>query len=188
MTTDRTAVIEAMHARRSIRAYRPQAVERALLLELLWAAVQAPTPPVSGKSPWKICVIEGVSRLSEYGARAKRFARDHAPAGARWTWTERPDFEVFWNAPVAVVFCATIGNDESPLDCCRAAQNFVLAAHSAGLGTCWVGAPLPWLRSPDVAGEIGIPAGYEASAVILVGYAAEAPRGAPRPPPEVLWC
>lgn len=45
-----------------------------------------------------------------------------------------------------------------------------------------------WLTSPGVAAEVGIPADYEASAVVLVGYAAEQPTGQPRPRPEVLWC
>lgn len=41
-------VIEAIHSRRSIRIYRPDPVDRTLMEELLYAAVQAPTPPVSG--------------------------------------------------------------------------------------------------------------------------------------------
>ena len=40
--------IECMHTRRSIRAYKPDPVARELAEELLWATVQAPTPPVSG--------------------------------------------------------------------------------------------------------------------------------------------
>jgi len=181
-------VIDAIHTRRTIRAYRPELVDHALLEKALWAAVQAPTPPVSGTSSWKICVIEGIERLARYGARAKQYANEHRPAGQRWEWTEKDDFKVFWNAPAAVLFCSKAGNPESPFDCCRAAQTFLLAAHGLGLGTCWVGAPVPWLASPGVAAELGIPGGYQASAVVLVGHAAEEPPGQPRPPPEVLWC
>ena len=46
--------IEAIHSRRTIRVYRPEPVDRALLKQVLWATVQAPTPPVSGPAPWKI--------------------------------------------------------------------------------------------------------------------------------------
>ena len=104
-----------------------------------------------------------------------------------WTWTTRPDFKVFWNAPAAVLFCARDANPEAPFDCCRAAQNFLVAAKAKGLGTCSVGAPLPWLASPGVAEELGLPAGYGASAVVLVGYPAEEPAGELRPKPEILW-
>ncbi len=181
-------VFEAIHRRRTIRAYLPEPVARDVLEHVLWAAVQAPTPPVSGPSPWKICVIEGAERVAAYGARAKAYAYDHQPAGQRWEWTERPDFKVFWNAPAVVLFCGRSGNPESPFDCCRAAQNMLIAAHGAGLGTCWVGAPIPWLTSPGVADEVGIPAGYEASVAVLVGYGAEQPAGQPRPRPEIVWC
>lgn len=180
--------ITAIHQRRTIRTYRPEPVERALIEEALWAAVQAPTPPVSGTSTWKLCVIEGAERLAAYGARAKAYARDHQPPGNPWTWPDRPGFEVFWNAPSAVVFCARVGHPEAPFDCCRAAQNLLVAACALGLGTCWVGAPIPWLTSPGIADELGLPAGFEASAVVLIGHPAESPVGQPRPRPDVMWC
>jgi nitroreductase len=180
--------LAAIHTRRTIRAYRPDPVNRALLEEVLWAAVQAPTPPVSGAASWKLCVIEGATRLAEYGARAKRYAAAHQPAGQRWSWTERPEFLVFWNAPAVVIFCAKASNPEAPFDCCRAAQNLLIAAHAVGLGTCWIGAPIPWLTSPDVARELGLPEGYPASAAVLIGHPAESPRGDPRPPPQVFYC
>ena len=63
-------VIDAIHGRRSIRAYGPEPVDRALIADLLWAAVQAPTPPVSGDAPWALCVVEGVDRLAALTAVA----------------------------------------------------------------------------------------------------------------------
>lgn len=180
--------IHAIHARRTIRVYRPDPVDRRLLTQVLWAAVQAPTPPVSGPAPWKLCVIEGAERLAAYGVRAKQYAREHQSPGQRLTWTDRADFKVFWSAPTAVLFCGKTNNPEAPFDCCRAAQNMLIAAHALGLGTCWVGAPIPWLTSSGVAEELGIPEGFHASAVVLVGCPAEQPVGKPRPEPEVLWC
>lgn len=180
--------IQAIHSRRTIRVFRADPVERSLLRQVLWAAVQAPTPPVSGHFPWKLCVIEGAERLQEYGARAKQYAREHQPPGQHWSWAERPDFKVFWNAPAVVLFYAKSTNPEAPHDCCRAAQNMLIAAHALGLGTCWVGAPIPWLTSPGVNEELGIAAGYHACVAVLVGYAAEQPVGEPRAEPEVLWC
>ena len=180
--------LQAIHLRRTIRVYRPEPIDRALLTTVLWAAVQAPTPPVSGPAPWKLCVIEGAERLRGYGVRAKQYAQEHQPSDRSWMWTEQQDFKVFWNAPAVVLFCAKKTNPEAPYDCCRAAQNMLIAAHALGLGTCWVGAPIPWLTSPGVAEELGIPEGFQASAVVLVGHPAEQPVGAPRPEPEVLWC
>jgi len=181
-------VFEAIHARRSIRKYRPDEVERALIEELLFAAVQAPTPPVSGALPWALCVIEGVRRLAAYGLRASQYVREHQSEDRPQTWTERPDFKVFWDAPVLVLFCAREGNPRTPFDCCRAAQNLMLAAHARSLGTCWVGAPLPWLHSPGVAQELGLPEGFEPVVAIVLGYPDEQPLGSPRARPQLNWC
>lgn len=181
-------VFEAIHSRRSIRKYHPDAIDRGLMEELLYAAVQAPTPPASGTKPWALCVVEGVERLASYGARAKQYAQDHQPEGQPWTWTEQPDFKVFWDAPALVLFCAQTGNTETPFDCCRAAQNFMLAAHARSLGTCWVGAPLPWLHSPGVAEQLGLPRGFEPVVAMIVGHPAEQPPGSPRPKPTAFWC
>lgn len=180
-------VIESIHGRRSIRVYRPEAVERAVIEDLVWAAAQAPTPPVSGDTPWIFCVIEGRERLAAYGERAKAYAFEHQPAAQPWSWTTRPGFKVFWDAPAALVICARSGNPETPFDCCRAGQNFMLAAHARGLGSCWVGAPMPWLRSAGVGAELGLPSGFDAEAVIVFGHADERPIGNPRARPPVRW-
>jgi nitroreductase len=153
----------------------------------VWAAVQAPTPPVSGPSPWVVCVIEGMERLESYGARAKEYARTHQPAGKPWSWPERPEFKVFWNAPTLALFCAGPDSPETKLDCCRAGQNFEVAAYALGLGSCWLGSPIPWLRSKGIASELGIPEHHEPEVAIIFGYPAEQPKGNPRPRPVIHW-
>ena len=179
--------LEAIHSRRTIRRYRPEPVDRALLARALFAAVQAPTPPVSKDRAWRLCVIEGAARLEALGARAKAYAREHQPPGQHLAWTERPALKVFWNAPAVVLFCAKETNPEARFDCCRAAQTFCIAARALGLGTCWVGAPLPWLASPGVAAELGLPAGFPVADAVLVGVPDEQPAGEPRAEPEIVW-
>jgi len=180
--------IEAIHARRSIRAYRADPVERAALEQIVWAAAQAPTPPVSGDQPWAFCIFEGIDAIDDLGVRAMQYARDHQPAGRPRAWAERPGFRVFWGAPALLLICARSGNPETMQDCCRAGQNAMLAACHLGLGSCWVGAPLPWLRSAGVADALGLPAGFDAAVAIVMGFAAESPRGQPRPLPAIEWC
>jgi len=180
-------VIDAIHGRRSIRAYRADPVERGVLEDIVWAAAQAPTPPPSGDSPWAFCLFEGIDMLDDYGVRAKRYAADHPPPGGAWEWATRPGFRVFWGAPVLLLICARRGAPEGALDCCRAGQNVLLAACHHGLGACWVGAPLPWLRSPGIRTELGLPADTDPEVAIVIGHAAESPRGQPRPRPPIVW-
>jgi nitroreductase len=87
-----------------------------------------------------------------------------------------------------LLICARSENAEAALDCCRAGQNVLLAAHHHGLGSCWVGAPMPWLCSEGVAQELGLPPGFEPAAAIVLGYPAESPKGNPRPMPPLVWC
>lgn len=182
-----TGAIEAMHSRRSIRAYEPHPVPRALIEDLLWAAVQAPIPPVSGNEPWAIVVVEGRDRLEAYGERARQHADAHQPAGRPWAWTTRPGFKVFWGAPALVLLCARAGSPEAVHDCVRAGQNLVIAAHAAGLGSCWVGAPMPWLALAEVQRELGVPEGFAPAVAITLGFAAEQPAGNPKPRPAIHW-
>ena len=109
--------IEAIHGRRSIRSYLPTPVERAVIEDVICDAAQAPSPPVSGETPWVFCVIEGVDRIAEYGRRAKRYAKEHQPAAQPWSWPDKPEFLVFWNAPALVLICSSNLHLETAFDC-----------------------------------------------------------------------
>src|ERR1700704_1332334 len=149
----------AIHTRRSIRNYEKRVVEREIIADILWDAAQAPTTPVSG--PFLFHVIEGVPRIAAFGERAKLYARAHRPDAAGYAWADRSDFKVFLDAPVVIVIAGHADNTQSIQDCNRAGQNLMLSAHARGLGSCWVGAPMPWLRSPETRKELGIDEAFE---------------------------
>jgi nitroreductase len=173
-------VIEAIHSRRSVRAYTAEAVPRDLMRELIADAAHAP-PPFAGQTPWTFNVIEGAERIAGYGARAKQYARDHRPEGAGWTWTERDDFKVFWDAPAVVIISGSVE------DCCRAGQLLLLSAHARDLGACWVGAPMLWLRTPQAKAELGVPSELTPVSAICIGYAASVPEPVQRAAPTIIW-
>lgn len=55
------------------------------------------------------------------------------------TVTSDPDYHIFFNAPVLIILLADKrGIGSIQLDTGICGQNMVLAAHSMGLGTCWV--------------------------------------------------
>ena len=173
-------VIEAIHTRRSVRAYTDQPLDRDLIGALIWDAAQAP-PPFAGQIPWTFNVVQGAERIARYGERAKLYAAENRPAVAGWAWTERDDFRVFWNAPAVVIISGPVE------DCCRAGLLLVLSAHARGLGACWVGAPMLWLNTAEAKAEIGIPVDTTPVAAICLGYAASVPDGGERPSPRIIW-
>ena len=172
--------IEAIHTRRSIRAYTAEPVERRLIEELIWDAAQAP-PPFAGQVPWTFNVIEGAERIAALGERAKAYARDNRPDIASAAWADRGDFKAFWNAPAVVIISGPVE------DCCRAGQTLLLAAHARGLGACWVGAPMMWLRTTGAKAELGIPLDLTPVSAICIGYPAGEPEPRTRAHPPVIW-
>ena len=173
-------VIEAIHSRRSIRSFRPRAVERPLIEAVIRDAAQAP-PPTRDQVPWTFNVVEGVELIAAYGEEAMSYAVAHHPEGPGWSWLERPGFKVFWDAPALVIISGPVE------DCCRAGQNLMLSALARGLGTCWVGAPMLWLATDAARAKLQIPFGATPVAAICVGYSASMPPAPPRGQPTVIW-
>ena len=173
-------VIEAIHTRRSIRAYSPRLVEREAIEDIIWDAAQAP-PPFSGQLPWTFNVVQGVDRISAYGDEALQYARDNHPDEPGWEWTERPEFEVFWGASALIIISGRVE------DCCRAGQNLMLSAHARGLGTCWVGSPMLWLRTATAKAKLKISPELVPVTALCLGYPAAIPEAAPRKRPPIIW-
>lgn len=62
---------------------------------------------------------------------------------------------MLYGAPVLVII---LGNKSSPtvdFDCPMAAQNRMLAVHSKGIGSCWIGGLLPALMDEKLLKELG---------------------------------
>jgi nitroreductase len=173
--------LEAIHTRRSIRAYQPRPVDRALLAELVADAAAAPTPTLASPRP-AFVVIEGAGRIAGYGEAAKAYAAAQSPAPG---WTANSAFRVFWDAPALFLICAR--PDDGTMDAVRAGQTLLIAVHARGLGACWVGSPLPWLSQPAVQAELSVPGGYAPVAAIVVGYAAQTPPPSERGEALVVW-
>ena len=178
----------AIYGRRAIRAYTAEAVSRDAIEQLVDAAVQAPS--AMDLEPWTFAVIEGAARLKQFSDRAKKhFVPQPLPAAieARLrAMLSDQNFNIFHDAPTLVVVCATSDDAQAAEDCCLAAQNLMLAAHAAGLGTCPIGFSRPWLRLPETKKELGIDARYVPVFPVVVGHPAEHPSAPGRRKPVII--
>jgi nitroreductase len=112
------------------------------------------------------------------GVKAMNHAKAHHGADELgWSWLDRLGFKIFWDAPVLVVISGPIE------DCCRAGQNLMLSAHARGLGTCWVGSPMPWLRKDKAKAELSIPPDLTP----CLGYPEAIPVAPPKKRPPIIW-
>lgn len=183
-------VMEAIYARRTVRAYTDEPVARETLEALMQAAVQAPTG--MNLQPWAFGVIEGVARLRELSDRTKTFMlgmMEQVPALERYRdFFSNPKSNLFYDAPALIVIFAKPNGVTAENDCSMAAQNLMLAACALGLGTCWNGFFSFLANTPEMKRELGVPEDYRAVAPIIVGHPkAPAPPTQKAAPEVVFW-
>jgi len=173
--------------RRSIRRYREQPVDPSLLLELLELATWAPS--AHNRQPWRFCVattVEGREALA--AGMGEQWRRDLTADGADPDFIERRvaiSHTRLTGAPVLVIPCVTMEEMDHYPDRVRsqaewqmavqsvalASQTLLLAAHAAGLASCWMCAPL---FVPDLVRTVlALPEDWEPQAILTLGYAAE---------------
>lgn len=176
-----------MRSRRAIRRYTDQPVPRALLATLLETAMWAPS--AHNRQPWRFAVLTAAAdkeRLAR--AMGARLRADRSADGDPPDVIERDvarSFARITGAPVVLVVCLSLVDMDRYPDARRAAhertmavqsvamaaQNLWLLAHAAGLGACWLCAPLfvPEL----VQTTLGLPADWEPQGLLTLGYPAE---------------
>lgn len=185
-------LLTTINGRRAVRDYTPRIVSRDLLTQLANTAVQAPS--ALNNQPWTFGIFNGQPRLADYGERAKMhflttFSAGSDPHARMHEMLRQPGFSLFYNASTLIVIYAKLGGGQFAIgDCCMAAQNLMLAAHSLGLATCPVGFSQPWLDLAEVKSEMGVPIHYTAVLPIIIGYPAGKTEPAGRRPAEfVSW-
>jgi len=152
-------LLEAIRTRRSIRKYKPNPVPEELLKGILSAARMAPSGINS--QPWKLIIVtdEDTKLRLVPACNGQKFIAE---------------------APIIIVGCgfpddayATIGGymNGYVMDVTIALDHLILAAASAGLGTCWIGA----FKEEKVKEALGIPSDVKVVALTPLGYPDETP-------------
>jgi nitroreductase len=182
-------LMDVLSSRRSVRAYTPQPVDRAVVERLIRAAVLAPSG--MNTQPWAFGVIEGAERLRELSMRVKAdvLSRIEAtPALERYRGRlADPATNLFYDAPVLVVIYARAVPYDGRGACAMAALSLMLAARDAGLGTCWIGFAESLLESAAVKAELGVPADYRVVAPVIIGHPSGDTQPTPRSEPEIVY-
>lgn len=146
-------------SRRSVRQFKPDPVDSALVEELLQTAVYAPNHRFT--QPWRFIFVSGQARDTYAELRAKDAeARGKDGAKARQNILEVPAMLI----PVArrSVDDATM-DQEDFASTCLVMQNFLLLAWEKGLGTSWKTFPdtvelrrFLGLKSTEEEGVVGV--------------------------------
>lgn len=181
-------IFEIILARRSVRTYAPNELERDTILTLLEAAVHAPT--AMHEEPWAFVIVQNKQVLEQLSDQAKplfieRLHRAHQAGGHASDIFSNPDFNIFHDAGTLIVICAK-PNHFAEADCWLAAENLMLAACAIGLGSCVIGSAVDSLNTPEVKAKLGIPSELNAVAPIIVGVPSGETAATPRKEPFII--
>ena len=170
-------VIENIMARRSVRAYKEQAVPRELLEQVVECGINAPN--AMNAQQWEVRVVESKAWIDKATEAYKQSVKG-TPAEKMVT---EPSFKnMFRNAP-AVIFIGHKPSKYTAVDCGLMAENMMLAAQSLGLGTVCMASPVIFLTQAagaEFLSSLSFSEGYEPLICIGIGYADEAPAAKPR--------
>lgn len=200
--TGELSFLKAIHQRRSIRRYQQKPVNEQQIKDILEAGIWAPS--AHNRQPWRFVVLrefEIKEKLAlAMGERLRAdLERDYVPQAVIKKDLNR-SYERLTTAPVLIVVCMSTIDMDTYTDNKRnenetimaiqstamAGQNILLAAHSEGLGACWMCAPL---FCPDVVqSTLELPEDWQAQGIISLGYPAQV-RIKTREPLEsrVIW-
>lgn len=151
-------VLEQMKSRRSVRKFLPQIPERWMLEKVVEAGLWAPSG--HNKQPWAFVVVTDEETKRQLAEDNKAFC----------------DFETanpFYDAPAYIIVLAQKSTRTYLYDGALAMGQMMIAAHTLGLGTCWIHRARQtfeltrwqkWLKSLGFEGE------YEGIGHLAIGY------------------
>lgn len=166
-------VVETIMTRRSIRQYKPEAVEREKMQTIVECGINAPN--AMNRQPWEVRVVDNPGYINGVTELYKK-ANPQAAADSTFR-------NMFRNAPTVVFIGHDTKSESSPFDCGLLAENMMLSAWSMGIGSCCLGSPARFMMSPEAAEylkKLNFSEGYELLYCIGFGYPDETPAAKPR--------
>jgi nitroreductase len=186
-------VIDIIKTRRSVRDYKEDPVSDEDIKFLIDCARYAPSG--MNMQPWSFLVIQNkevINKLSEDGKKAmiplaEQIVNNPNKAPGFISFLKTKGSNLFYNASSLVIILGNKKSVTADWDCAMAAQSMMLAAHSRGIGSCWIGLVMPALMDEKILKELGAPQGYKAVAPLIFGYPRSENVMPKRTEPEVKW-
>ena len=160
--------IQTMLSRKSVKKYKPDAVPQEYIEAIVRAGMQAPTG-LNKQSPIILAITDRQVRdqLSKINAGSDPFFRS----------------DPFYGAPCVLVVLAKKDVPTHVYDGSLVMGNLLLAAHSLGLGACWIHRAKETFETEEgkaLLKSLGIEEEYEGIGNCIVGYPDMQPAEKPR--------
>lgn len=167
--------LQTMLSRKSVKAYKPDQVPKELIDQIVAAGLQAPSG-LNKQSPIILVVTDTHVRdeLSKLNAGKDPFFRK----------------DPFYGAPCVLVVLADKSVPTHVYDGSLVMENLMLAAHSLGLGACWIHRAKETFEMEEgkaILKKLGIEGEYEGIGNCIVGYPDMQPQEKPRKENRVYY-
>lgn len=168
-------VIQTIMARRSVRKYLDKPVEHEKLAVIAKCGIHAPS--AMNQQTWAVRVVENSDFIKGTTEIFKKENPEQVKRDANFK-------NMYRNAPNIIVVACPKDDHYATLNVGLMGENMMLAAQSLGLGTCCLGSAAMFLQRSEAykpyIDQLHLPAGYEISYILAVGYPDEAPAAKPR--------
>ena len=129
--------IKTILTRRSIRQYKSEQFPDEILQQIIEAGLYAPS--AMGRQPWHLVVVRGHDKIAEVNREVKA-ATVRMPDNPYRDFVGSDSYSINYHAPTFIIVSGdtTISPRNAPFDCALVLGNMFLAAHSLGIGSCWI--------------------------------------------------
>ena len=163
------AVIENIMTRRSVRKYKNASVPDELIMQVMECGKYAPS--ARNYKEWRFVAVTDRDMIEKI-----RIGSNTSVLMAGWE-------DSFHGAPCIIIAFVNGDMGEPVKDGNLALQNMMLAAHSLGLGTCYINVVkqlVAFSIGDEIKKTLGVPQNYIAAGSITLGYPAEEPEFSPK--------
>ncbi|HSD59176.1 MAG TPA: nitroreductase family protein [Methanotrichaceae archaeon] len=167
-------VLKTIYQRRSVRNFCPDAVPDDAIKEIIRAGTFAPS--AMNTQPWRFVVIRNREMIKKLSDKAKELWVEQSKNMQSLDlqrladMVSRPNFNLFYNAPLLIMIFADTSGFTPQVDCSLAAENMMLAAWSLGLGSCYIGLAQPLERVTSMMKELGVSEKQRLVASLIFGF------------------
>jgi nitroreductase len=166
------AVQDALLERRTIRAYKPEALSKEQISALAEAALASPS--ASNGQPWRLKLITNKPLIEEFDKAIFESFKETLPEV--YERSKSRGSTVLYHAPL-VVLILTPQSNPAPVDVGILSENLAISAIGLGLGSAILGLPGFLFKSPEAAEvwrkKLEIPEGYDLALTVVVGFKAD---------------
>lgn len=176
-------IIKAIKERRSIREFEDKQIEKEKIEQILECGMWGPS--AKDQQKWHFTVIINKDIMKKVTEMMVEKASDEYPKIKERAKTKEDP--ILYNAPLYIVVTEPDDYKWADIDGSIAAHDMILAAHSLGLGSCYIGMVKVLKDDQEFRELLKVPEGHRIVITMVFGYAKEEPAPKERNKDVVEW-